>query len=541
MEICNNYTELIQGADAEEKLKNSINIIESLEKETFKLRAEIKRSENVIKKLQESSSLSAQNQHNTSSLFSLPSEFKKTWETLIQENVLDLFSDFLNSHKNFVQLVQVLIKVVLEEENKAIDDKVRAVLDLLGCGVSNYENIKKCLLRLFQDHSATAFAVKLLDGVKEKYLQRVPEELKKDAKKIVEMEEFEYFLLNMHKIALHMLLNDPKLEIPFTQGLEYVVLNKPDEFYCIDGFPNGAPQAVVVVPSVVRNNYPYNGIKPSVLIVSKNDLDGVNHKKEYQKIEKCEINQEKYENYYKQEEKYEKYDKNNEKCEIYDTKEDKKYKKEENYEKNDIKEDKNDKKEDKNNKKEDKNDKNDKKEVETDKKEEKNDKKEVKTDKKEAEKASDTLFTEKKPLSPKKTLIKELSPSQVIDLYCRYKKNIHKNKYEDNQDVYPPLQHKSKDLNILKCSQCKANTQCAWCSKSSLLGLVKRAPLAANSQRNLTPNRGFNNSIFETPGKTNTRTMTSLLTKRLSEAAKKMDRKAFIKNKHIDKESCKVM
>ena len=231
---------------------------------------------------------------------------------MIQENVLDLFSDFLNSHKNFVQLVQVLIKVVLEEENKAIDDKVRAVLDLLGCGVSNYENIKKCLLRLFQDHSATAFAVKLLDGVKEKYLQRVPEELKKDAKKIVEMEEFEYFLLNMHKIALHMLLNDPKLEIPFTQGLEYVVLNKPDEFYCIDGFPHGAPQAVVVVPSVVRNNYPYNGIKPSVLIVSKNDLDGVNHKKEYQKIEKCEINQEKYENYYKQEEKYEKYDKNNE-------------------------------------------------------------------------------------------------------------------------------------------------------------------------------------------------------------------------------------
>ena len=197
-----------------------------------------------------------------------------------------------------------------------------------------------------------------------------------------------------------------------------------------DGFPNGSPQAVIVVPCVMRNNHPYTGIKPSVLIIT------------------------------------------------------------------------------------------------------------------EESKNEPTESPLKDPV-PQKKIIKELSPSQVIDLYCRYKKNIYKtknlNKYEDNQDVYPPLQRKTKENDFSKCSQCRGAVPCSWCSKSGLLALVKRAPSAATSQRHLTPGRIYNNSLFDTPGKVQTRTMTSLLTKRLSEAAKKMDRKAFIKNKHIDKESCKVM
>ena len=77
MEECNNFEDLLQGKNTEEKLQNAIEILKDLEKEAFKLRTELKRSEVTIKKLQENASLSAQNQHNTSSAFSLPSEFKK--------------------------------------------------------------------------------------------------------------------------------------------------------------------------------------------------------------------------------------------------------------------------------------------------------------------------------------------------------------------------------------------------------------------------------------------------------------------------------
>ena len=436
MQQCNDYDELLQGSTPEEKLKSSLEILESLEKECFKLRAEVKRSEVAMKKLQESNAMSAQNQHNTSSAFALPSEFKKTWEILIQENILDLFSQFLGSHRYLVLVVQELIKEILKQVGELIDAKILSIVSLLGCPASNSESIKKHLLRLFQDHSSTAFPMLSLEELRKTYLARIPLTIREEVSSSISTGEFDSFVRNMHKISLHMLLNEPRLEINFTESIEYVVIDKPDNFYCIDGFPNGSPEAVIVVPSVMRNNYPYTGIKPAVLIIteeSKNDLP------QPSKVpEEC-----------------------------------------------------------------------------------------------------------LKEPTPTKKLAKDLSPSQVIDLYCRYKKNIYRNKnlnkYEDNQEAYPPLQKKTKENDFSKCTQCKGSVTCSWCSKSNLLALVKRTPSATNSQRHLTPARVYNNSLFDTPGRTQTRTMTSLLTKRLSEAAKKMDRKTLIKNKHIDKESCKVM
>ncbi|OMJ65878.1 hypothetical protein SteCoe_37482 [Stentor coeruleus] len=154
--------------------------------------------------------------------------------------------------------------------------------------------------------------------------------------------------------------------------------------------------------------------------------------------------------------------------------------------------------------------------------------------------------------------VKDLSPNQVIDLYCRYKRNISRNKYEDGLDAYPPLQQKTKEQ-ISRCRNCKGDSGHMCCSKGNLIALAKKTSISTHSYRNLTPNRPSlltNNSIKKDSGlvvegkdknpndevgKGQNRNASSLLTKRLSEAARKMDRKAFIKNKHLDKESCKVM
>lgn len=50
--------------------------------------------------------------NNTSSAFTLPSEFKKLWDELVTELILDAFPDFLDKYQIFVPLVQELFLVV---------------------------------------------------------------------------------------------------------------------------------------------------------------------------------------------------------------------------------------------------------------------------------------------------------------------------------------------------------------------------------------------------------------------------------------------
>lgn len=68
-----------------------------------------------MKKLQDNAAVSGQNLNNTSSSFMLPSEFKKSWETLVQEGVLDVFGEFLEDYSLFVRLVRSAVRLVLEQ------------------------------------------------------------------------------------------------------------------------------------------------------------------------------------------------------------------------------------------------------------------------------------------------------------------------------------------------------------------------------------------------------------------------------------------
>jgi hypothetical protein len=56
--------------------------------------------------------LNAKNRNNTSSAFTLPSEFKSAWDELVKELILDAFPDFLDKYEELVPLVQELFIVV---------------------------------------------------------------------------------------------------------------------------------------------------------------------------------------------------------------------------------------------------------------------------------------------------------------------------------------------------------------------------------------------------------------------------------------------
>ena len=85
----------------------------------------------------------------------------------------------------------------------------------------------------------------------------------------VESTDFLRFLRAIVKLELHMVLNDPPIEMhlmPVNQRLgenkgfldkfEFWMYNKTD-YYCIDGFPKEGNPCVVVLPPPFRQGYVY--------------------------------------------------------------------------------------------------------------------------------------------------------------------------------------------------------------------------------------------------------------------------------------------
>ena len=78
---------------------------EQMERDLFKAQTATRRLQAQVKQLQEVNVANAVTHNNTSSAFTLPSEFKKLWDELVTEHILDAFPDFLEHYKSFVCLV----------------------------------------------------------------------------------------------------------------------------------------------------------------------------------------------------------------------------------------------------------------------------------------------------------------------------------------------------------------------------------------------------------------------------------------------------
>lgn len=85
-------------------------------------------------------------------------------------------------------------------------------------------------------------------------------------------EDFLEFARAAHELALAMLLNTPELTLPFSLQPEYKPYSK-GRFYCVDGFPKEGAPCVVVLPPPHREAYAYMGLRPAVLVLSKEAVD----------------------------------------------------------------------------------------------------------------------------------------------------------------------------------------------------------------------------------------------------------------------------
>ena len=87
--------------------------------------------------------------NNTSSAFTLPSEFKKLWDELVTELILDAFPDFLDQYKLFVCLVQELFivvrKLILDTKQEMVI-KIAKEMQLIGADADlNSEEAKQAV------------------------------------------------------------------------------------------------------------------------------------------------------------------------------------------------------------------------------------------------------------------------------------------------------------------------------------------------------------------------------------------------------------
>lgn len=107
--------------------------------------------------------------NNTSSAFTLPSEFKKLWDELVTELILDAFPDFLDQYKLFVCLVQELFIVVRQlilDTKQEMVIKIAKEMQLIGADADlNSEEAKQAvgmlqvkLQSVFKDYSTQIFS-----------------------------------------------------------------------------------------------------------------------------------------------------------------------------------------------------------------------------------------------------------------------------------------------------------------------------------------------------------------------------------------------
>ena len=103
--------------------------------------------------MQELNTLNAKNRNNTSSAFTLPSEFKTAWDELVKESILDAFPDFLDKYHELVPLVQelfILIRQEITDIQKSIVIDVGKRLNLIDDQTSKEADVISYLDTKFQ-------------------------------------------------------------------------------------------------------------------------------------------------------------------------------------------------------------------------------------------------------------------------------------------------------------------------------------------------------------------------------------------------------
>ena len=192
------------------------------------------------------------------------------WERMTDEIFIDTFSDFLDKPIVLIKLVKVVFTSVytsLLEIRKSIVQTIAKTLNIPD--KIQQEFTSQYLEGIFQDFSLTIFQFtdEYYDKVCKTIREFLDDEISLDDWLI--SEDLKNFLKIVHKLYLHMVLNNPEIILKFNNDeIEYKEFNKGSH-HCLDGFPKDGVQCAVVIPSPIRDGRIYQGIKSSVVMINE--------------------------------------------------------------------------------------------------------------------------------------------------------------------------------------------------------------------------------------------------------------------------------
>jgi len=216
---------------------------------------------------------------------------------------VDAFCDFLEDYNELVYLVQDVFQATYESLILTRENRLKSVATALNISESNCEQLAtRYFNSLFQEYSLNVFAFteeyyhNLIAKIKAFREKRIDSSL--DLSNWMESSDLKKFLEALHKLYLHMVLNDPQIELKMQNSLIYKEFIR-SSYTCLDGFPKDGAACVIVIPAPMRQGHIYQGIKGSVVIIknpSKEILEIIEKEKAEKQKQKCENADKKAEN-----------------------------------------------------------------------------------------------------------------------------------------------------------------------------------------------------------------------------------------------------
>ena len=259
---------------------------EKLESELHKSKIQINKLESTITKLQSTLS-SYTTSNNTSDSFLLTSEFKKFWISLGTENIMECFEHVFNRSVLLSHMVQETFLLTYQEANTIIENKITEMKKFFGvtdvqCTNDNFYNkIKPLFFEFFSsifegekayEQNITNIITKLGMSI---YKRQIARYFNKEISLDLDSDNLKIFVQKSLKLCFYMHLHTPKLIINIDsfekRELQYYYFNKYN-YINLEGFEKeGSPCLLILPPPMLKNNYPFQGLKPFVYIIADPD------------------------------------------------------------------------------------------------------------------------------------------------------------------------------------------------------------------------------------------------------------------------------
>ena len=240
-----------------------------------------------------------------------PKEFKMLWESIIQTELTDNFDFCLNEYILISHLCQDMILLIYNESQNEIYNKFNDVLKCL-----NLDKIPKNKFSLLYNEFLPFFRIHLnnififqnsfLDNIHKKLISIIKEynydnikvksnnsnyQFKTNDKsdksndfnismptlleKKINDGDFDNLIKNFFNICIYMLLHDPVLSFDINKYSERKCCFKyydKNNSINVEGFGNEkSPCILLLPPPLLKNKYPFNGLRSAVYIISEPD------------------------------------------------------------------------------------------------------------------------------------------------------------------------------------------------------------------------------------------------------------------------------